>query len=247
MSVDYNYTLNTHALEGPRKAFSSLLPGSLPSSVLDVGCCTGTWLRAALDAGVAQVVGIDGVDIPEDQLLIPRECFLLRDLTTAVDLGRRFDLVICLEVAEHLDVKHADTLIHTLTLHSDCIVFSAAAPNQPGQHHVNCEPPSTWQKRFNKLGFACDDEVRWRLWNEACLEPWYRQNIFIARNDPQRASKEPRINTVIHPDLFGQLVPDPAVARIESGRMPTKWYLELLGKALNSKVRRHRGATICSS
>ena len=52
--------------------------------------------------GVPDILGIDGVDVSERQLLIPRKSFCQHDLTQPWDLGRQFDAVLCLEVAEHL-------------------------------------------------------------------------------------------------------------------------------------------------
>jgi SAM-dependent methyltransferase len=240
MCIDYDHAANAHAhgQEGPRCVFSSLVPGLEPSSVLDIGCGIGTWLRAALDTGVKDVFGIDGVEIAPNRLLFPQECFMVRDLTEPINLGRRFDLAICLEVAEHLEQQYAETLIQTLVRHSDCIVFSAAPPGQPGQHHVNCEPPSAWQRRFNDLGFFCDDEIRWRLWEEKRLGPWYRQNMFIARNSPSLASREPRIKAVIHPDLLSVMQRSATMKDIEGGSMPACWYLNVSAKSLAVKARR---------
>jgi SAM-dependent methyltransferase len=238
MTINYEHKSNMHGLNGPKEAFANLIPGYLPTSVLDVGCGTGTWLRAALDAGVNDVVGIDGVQIAPDRLLIPRERFLVRDLTQPVDLGRKFDLAICLEVAEHLDPAHADTLIRTLALHSDCIVFSAAAPGQAGQHHVNCQPPSAWQHRFNNLGFTCDDAVRWRLWEQAELEPWYKQNMFIARKEREGYTVETDLKMVIHPEMLAYFSWKPVLSNIENGSMPVAWYLWTPAKAIAAKVSR---------
>jgi SAM-dependent methyltransferase len=238
LAVDYDQSSNIHGQEGPRIVFPSLVPGLMHPSVLDVGCGTGTWLRAALDSGASVVLGIDGVAIASDRLLIPPSCFLVRDLTKPIDLGRRFDLAICLEVGEHLALEHAETLVRTLAGHSDCIVFSAAAPGQLGQHHVNCEPPSAWQRRFNDLGFSCDDEVRWRLWEETRLEPWYRQNMFIARKAPSQAAREPRIKTVIHPDMLPYVQRKAARQRIEDGALPAKWHLSVSAKSFAAKAQR---------
>jgi SAM-dependent methyltransferase len=238
LSIDYDHSANIHGEEGPREVFPCLVPGLSPSSVLDVGCGTGTWLRAALDAGVKDVFGIEGVEIPPERLLVPPEFLTFRDLTRPIDLGRRFDLAICLEVAEHIDAEHADTLIQTLVRHSDCIVFSAAAPGQLGQHHVNCEPPGAWQRRFNELEFFCDDEVRWRMWEETRLEPWYRQNMFIARKSSSRASREPRIKTVIHPDMIRYMQPGSLMGDIEGGSMPAAWYVRASAKSFAAKARR---------
>src|SRR3989441_11554752 len=123
MSIDYDHSANLHTLDGPRAALPKLFPSGLPGSILDVGCGTGTWLRAAIDSGISDVIGIDGVEIPRDRLLFPSDKFHCRDLGAPVDLGRRFAVTICLEVAEHLDPDSGGILIHTLSRHSDVILF----------------------------------------------------------------------------------------------------------------------------
>ena len=200
MIIDYDHTANRHTLAGPRAALPKLFPFGLPKSILDVGCGTGTWLRAAIDDGISDVIGIDGVEIPEDQLLFPSDKFQCLDLGAPVDLGHRFELVICLEVAEHLDQGSSRILIRTLTRHADVILFSAACPGQCGQHHVNCQWPKYWQGLFNSEGYACEDSARWKIWDDPLIEFWYRQNIFTARRNPN-AGKEPRIKSIIHPEM----------------------------------------------
>ena len=201
MSIDYDHSANLHSLDGPRAALPKLFPVGLPESILDVGCGTGTWLRAAIDSGISDVIGIDGVEIPRDRLLFSSDKFYRRDLGAPVDLGRPFAVTICLEVAEHLDPDSGRILIHTLARHSDVILFSAACPGQSGQHHVNCQWPKYWQALFNSEGYACDDSPRWTIWDEPLIEPWYRQNIFMACRNPN-AGKELRIKSIIHPDML---------------------------------------------
>ena len=51
------------------------------------------------------------------------------DLTRPIDIGRTFDLVLCLEVGEHLPEESADTLVSTTCVrHGGDILFSAAVP-----------------------------------------------------------------------------------------------------------------------
>lgn len=248
MGIDYDHSQNLHTTAGPKAAFSKLFHDGLPGSILDVGCGTGTWLRAALDCGVLDVVGLDGVEIPREQLLLPHEKFLCRNLNTPVDLGRRFDVVTCLEVAEHLEPEVGKVLIQTLTRHADKILFSAACPDQPGQHHVNCQWPDYWQSLFNSQGFICSDSIRWQIWDDQNIEPWYRQNLFAARHDPQAAGKEDRIKRVVHPDFLmfiskGSSFPcwSEDVRRIEQGALQAKWYVTVPFKAIPRKIARHIG------
>lgn len=243
MKIDYDHSKNVHGTEGPRIAFKKLFPEGLPASLLDVGCGTGIWLRAALECGVTDILGLDGVDIQSDQVLIPSDCFRIENFTKPIDLGRRFSAIICLEVAEHLEERYADILLDTLARHSDRIIFSAACPGQPGQHHVNCQWPAWWQKRFNDRGYYCDDELRWRLWDDSILEPWYRQNAFVARREADRAGREPRLKAVIHPEM----VPHVTVAlhssgafmnSLANGAMPLSQSARALSRGIAAKIRR---------
>ncbi len=227
-SIDYNHGSNLHTLEGPRAALPLIFQNAWPASVLDVGCGTGTWLKVVLENGIKDVMGLDGVAVNKEKLLVPVGYVRVQDLTQPWQLDRRFDAVLCLEVAEHLDAQHSDTLIQSVTAHADVVVFSAAIPGQSGQHHVNCQWPAFWQTLFNAKGFACDDAVRWRLWNERFVEPWYRQNLFIARRDPMTAGREPRLPAVIHPEMLPTLMRGDRRrfrAEIESGSLSTRWYL----------------------
>ncbi len=141
MGVEYNHEQNLHTQEGPRAALPLILEGTKPKSLLDVGCGLGTWMKAALGLGIPEVLGVDGVSLGKDKLLVPAELFRLHDLTKSWSLGRRFEVALCLEVAEHLEAGSAATLIDSLVSHADVIYFSAACPGQPGQHHVNCQWP----------------------------------------------------------------------------------------------------------
>ncbi len=147
-------------------------------SVVDVGCGSGTWAREYLAAG-CDVLGIDGSVVQPDQLLIPVDRFQRANLAEPLRLGRQFDLVNCLEVAEHLDGTRADGFVADLCRLGDAVVFSAAVPGQGGTHHVNEQWQSYWVERFRGQGFVAVDCLRHRLWNDDRVAWWYRQNIFV--------------------------------------------------------------------
>jgi SAM-dependent methyltransferase len=246
--VVFDHSRNHHTVQGAKAVLSAAYSREVPRSLLDVGCGVGTWLRAAADLGTNFVFGLDGI-IAEDQLYVSKRNIEELDLTVPFDLGQRFELVLCLEVAEHLPENSAATLIASIVRHSDLVLFSAACPRQPGQNHVNCQWPAYWQEHFNRHGFACDDSVRWQIWEDQRIEPWYRQNIFFARRDLSKAGQERRLKPVIHPELFEDLnqasIQDAIVNEIDfigKGSMPWTWYLTLSLRAAFEKLIRRIGA-----
>jgi SAM-dependent methyltransferase len=245
VAIAYDHLLNTHTLEGARAALSRLFPNEMPTSILDVGCGPGTWLRAAMERGVGEFMGVDGLDIPPEELLFPPDKFLRVNLSARLDLGCRFAVAFCFEVGEHLEADGAKQLIRSLTQHTDTVFFSAACPGQPGQHHVNCQWPDYWQALFNSSGFECEDSPRWAIWNDSRIEIWYRQNMFVARRS-RSAGKELRIRPVIHPEMLPSMNFSAEqdyfashVHQIENGRMPVSWYFKTLISASIGKFRRH--------
>jgi SAM-dependent methyltransferase len=239
MEIDYEHSRNTHELLGPRVAFGEIFGEPKPRSLLDVGCGIGTWLKAAQESGLVDILGVDGISPPPEQFLVSTSFFRRQDFTRPWNLGRHFDAVICLEVAEHLDEPCASVLIDALVTHSNCIVFSAACPGQTGQHHVNCQWPAYWQKLFNDRGYVCSDALRWKIWNDGRIESWYRQNMFMARRDAELAGHEPRILPVIHPVQFALMADADFAERlkaIEQGWLPFKWYLSYPLRALTQKI-----------
>jgi SAM-dependent methyltransferase len=184
-----------------------------PGSVLDVGCGIGTWLQVWMELGVTDVIGVDGAYVPRDRLLVPIESYIAGDLTKPLDVGRQFDLISCLEVAEHLDVAHAPTLVHSLTRHGDVVLFSAAVPGQPGTHHANCAWPSYWVELFAEQGWQVLDILRARLWQDERIGWCYRQNLlfFVSPRGSQLLSHLEHSGAsmpldVAHPGLLQELI-----------------------------------------
>lgn len=180
-----------------------------PKSILDVGCGIGTWLACARDLGVQDVFGIDGEWLDIKLAKVPANFLATLDLEQSFDLGRRFDLVICLEVAEHLSRDAAVRFIESLTSHADVILFSAAIPFQGGHHHVNEQFPGYWKKIFQARGFQPVDCIRRTIWDDADVMWWLRQNIMIFAKPEFATGGGPfagRVDfgplSIVHPDVY---------------------------------------------
>lgn len=162
---------------------SRLLIKEMPiGSLLDVGSGHGAWAAEWMCAGVSDVVAVDGDYVNPDQLAIPRDKFFAHDLSKPLDLGRRFELVQSLEVAEHISAEFADGFVDNLVRHGDVVLFSAAVPNQGGEHHVNEQPPQYWRDRFSAHGYSVFDWLRPRIADNREVKAWYRYNSLIYAN-----------------------------------------------------------------
>ena len=200
--------------EGARRSAERVLPLVLglieARSLVDFGCGSGAWVAAALAHGVEDALGLDGAWVERGTLAIPEARFRAADLTRPLDLGRRFDLALCLEVAEHLPPEAASTLVETLARHAPVVLFSAAVPGQGGEGHVNEAWPETWAALFDEAGFEARDALRHRVWEDEAVEPWYRQNavLYCARDwlaaDPERAARLDAAApaALVHPEIW---------------------------------------------
>jgi hypothetical protein len=149
------------------------------SSVVDIGCGRGVWVDEWRRNGVDDALGVDGDYVSADRLVIPKERFAAFDLSEPISLGRRFDLVQSLEVAEHIPASRAEIFIDSLVAHSDVILFSAAVPGQGGEFHINEQPYEHWRQKFALRGFEIFDFLRPNIINIRAIEPWYRYNTFL--------------------------------------------------------------------
>ncbi|NET60161.1 MAG: class I SAM-dependent methyltransferase [Symploca sp. SIO2E6] len=150
-----------------------------PKSVIDVGCGVGTWLSAFENCGVNDYLGVDGEYVDEEMLMIPQAKYQAVNLEKPIHLNREFDLVMSLEVAEHLPANKAEEFVKTLTGLGPVIMFSAAIPYQGGTGHVNEQWPEYWQDYFHQYGYVVFDGIRAKIWHDKAVEPWYRQNILL--------------------------------------------------------------------
>lgn len=177
-STFYDY-IERGARASAQRVASYLIPALAPQSVLDIGCGRGAWLAEWQSAGVPEVFGLDGDYVDRNTLRIDPAQFQGRDLSKPFDIGRDFDLVQSLEVAEHLPDSAARTFVENLIRHGDMILFSAAVVGQGGEDHINEQPLDYWRRLFEERDFVAYDAVRPLLAAHSDVEPWYRYNTIL--------------------------------------------------------------------
>lgn len=222
-------------LDGPlgsRAAAGVIVPRIVellaPASVVDLGCGVGSFLAAFRDAGVTDVHGVDLCAFDPALFVVDPSLVDRGDLNDPVDLGRRFDLAMSLEVGGYL--RDHDVLVDSLVRHAPVVVFSAAVPSQDLLHQHHGAFPSAWAARFERRGYEVFDVFRPALWDDDRLPFWFRQNLllFVDRdhldNHPgvAAAATGPGPLDIVHPALYTMLAgtgPE-ASLRLAAARLP---------------------------
>lgn len=155
----YIHDEHVHNIDAPMEIVPELVSILNPKSVVDFGCGLGTFLYCFKKEGVKEVLGIDGPWVNKELLfkyLTPNE-FKEYNLEEKIILGKKFDLVISLEVAEHLSENSADIFVSNLIDAGEMIVFSASIQYQEGQNHINEHWPDYWEQKFLNHGYEMHD------------------------------------------------------------------------------------------
>ncbi len=206
MKKRYIHQESVHNLDSAEQIVPLLIKLFAPKSVVDFGCGLGTFLNCFKSAGVNTVLGIDGPWVNKNLLykfLKPDE-FKEWDLENKVELNQNFDLVISLEVAEHLSEDSADTFIETLIDAGTLIVFGAAIPFQEGQNHLNEQWIDYWEKKFNKHNYVMHDILRPIFWDNKKIFWWYKQNMALFSHKDFKLTDQQNnlIKNIVHPECY---------------------------------------------
>ena len=172
-----------------RRVAASLVARLEFDSVADIGCANGFLLEAFLTAGKR----VAGIELSPEVRQVLRE-----DVEPYVSIGDfsemkgRYELVCCIEVAEHIPAPRSADLVDTLCgLAERWIYFTAATPGQGGHGHINCRPHREWLDMFETRGWIASDKLTADLRQDlAKLETahWLRDNSFLLANRAARSS-----------------------------------------------------------
>ena len=156
-----------------------------PKSVIDIGCGPGVYLVPFKPE--CRVLGVDGA--PAAGLALEDGEFVRADLREDWRADTEYDLGLCIEVAEHLPPARAEYLVDLLAASARTVFFSAAAPGQGGQDHLNERPRQYWLDLFAARGYALHEKnaaiVEAITMNEACRKvQWLIPNSFVVTRQP---------------------------------------------------------------
>jgi 2-polyprenyl-3-methyl-5-hydroxy-6-metoxy-1,4-benzoquinol methylase len=174
---EISYTQIEHE-EGPfAKRLAAWIADTLqPQTALDIGCGPGIYVDAMREHGIAAT----GIDTDKRVAGKPH----LRQ-ESMFDTDGSAELVLCLEVAEHIPEDRADAVIASVAdavAPYGILIWSAAQPGQGGTGHINCQPKDYWAQRLAAAGLQRDEEIEQHLKDYAASGyhmGWFVQNCMV--------------------------------------------------------------------
>ena len=125
-----------------------------PQSVLDAGCAMGFLVEALRDRGV-EAYGVDLSDYALAKVRPDIKQFTWKG-SVSEPLPRRYDLIVSIEVLEHLPAGESDKALANLCRSTDDFLFSSTPADFKEPTHHNVRPPEYWAERFAQAGFYRD-------------------------------------------------------------------------------------------
>ncbi|WP_100611967.1 class I SAM-dependent methyltransferase [Confluentibacter lentus] len=203
----YKHEERIHNLRDANIIVPEMIELLAPESVVDFGCGLGTFIHVFKRLGVNDILGIDGSWVNKELLysyIEPNE-FFESDLENIIILDKKYDLVLSLEVAEHLTEESATTFVENLINSGNAILFSAAIPYQGGQNHINEQWITFWEKKFLEHDFIIHDVIRPIFWDNPEIFWWYKQNLVLITHKDYKLKfikESVPMRNIVHYELY---------------------------------------------
>jgi SAM-dependent methyltransferase len=136
-----------------------------PRTVLDAGCAMGFLVEALRARGVEAY----GIDISEYAIAqahpgIRPYCAVG---SVAEPFPMRYDLIVSIEVLEHMPQAEAERAVANFCAHADDVLFSSSPLDYREATHFNVQPPEVWAELFARAGLFRDVDF-----DATFLTPW---------------------------------------------------------------------------
>ena len=211
-----------------------------PQSVLDAGCAMGMLVECLRDLGI-EAFGFDISDYALAQARDDIKEFLWEGSVTD-PLLRRYDLIVAIEVLEHMPSEMAKQAIENLCAHTDQILFSSTPDDFSEPTHINVQPPESWAALFAREGFIRDFDF-----DASFVAPWsvlFRRRVQdiprIVKEYERFGARLDRENSVLRRTLrdsrdeLGQT--RDALAALEKANEESDAALAAMGSRLDAKA-----------
>jgi glycosyltransferase involved in cell wall biosynthesis len=149
-----------------------------PKKVVDIGCGPGTYVYSLRDNNVNAY----GYDIDDR---VDGKDYLKK--LSLFEVNDKSDVVICLEVAEHIETELSDSIVDSIirNVNDDgMIIWTAAIPGQGGVGHINCQTKEYWEEKFISRGFYRDCTIENNLLEyirSGSHMGWFLQNLMVLK------------------------------------------------------------------
>jgi cyclopropane fatty-acyl-phospholipid synthase-like methyltransferase len=157
-------------------ALSQYLADKQAKTVVDFGCGLGDYAKAFKADGY-KVEAYDGN--PNTETLTDGIGKVL-DLSKPFYLGKKFDVVLSLEVGEHIPKEFEEQFIDNITKHAKKhLIISWAVVGQGGDGHVNCANNDYIIGQIVDRGFKHNGKDSQTIRNAATNASWFSYTIMV--------------------------------------------------------------------
>ncbi len=169
------YRRDEHWLEFFGRVADGIVRELGPTSVLDAGCAMGLLVEALRKREVEAW----GIDISEYAISQVHESVRdhCRVASITEPLPRRYDLIVCIEVLEHLPPGETDAAIASLCANTDRLLLSTTPTDYGEATHLNVRPQEAWSALLAREGFLRDLEV-----DLSYVTPWAA--LYVRTEEP---------------------------------------------------------------
>lgn len=136
-----------------------------PASVLDAGCALGL-LVEALRGRQIEAYGIDVADYAIAHVHPDIRAYC-RVASILDPFPHTYDLIVTIEVLEHLERADSERAVANLCAHTDDILFSSSPLDYKEATHYNVQPPEYWVEQFARHDFYRDVD-----YDASYITPW---------------------------------------------------------------------------
>lgn len=157
-------------------ALSNYLADKQAKTVVDFGCGMGDYAWLFINEGY----GVQAYDGNPNTESLTNGIGKVLDLSKPFYLGKKFDVVLSLEVGEHIPAEFEQQFIDNICKHAKKhLVISWAIEGQGGSGHVNCKNNDYIIGQIVDCGFKYNAKDSQTIRNAATNASWFGYTIMV--------------------------------------------------------------------